>query len=77
MVMLGIRSAWRTELDCSPAELVYGTAIKVPGFMIGDTGESQELPSTEFIQDLFVKIRDLTLVEMAHHATAKVNSLPQ
>ena len=73
MVMLGIRSTGRTELDCSPAELVYGTALKVPGFMIGDTGESQELPSTEFIQDLFVKMRDLTPVEMAHHATAKVN----
>ena len=73
LVMLGIRSAWRTELDCSPAELVYGMALKVPGFMLGDNSGRQELPSSEFVQDLFTRMRTLEPVEMAHHATAKVN----
>ena len=29
MAMSGFRSAWRTELDCSTAELVYGTTLTV------------------------------------------------
>ena len=72
MVLLGIRTAWRTELDCSPAELVYGTALKVPGILIGETS-GQDLPSSEFVSDLFNRMAKLSPVEMAHHATAKVN----
>ena len=34
LVMLGIRTAWRTKLDCSPAELVYGTSLTVPGLLV-------------------------------------------
>lgn len=31
MVMLGIRTAWREDAGCSPAELVYGTTLHIPG----------------------------------------------
>ena len=31
MVMLGIRTAWREDADCSPAELVYGSTLHLPG----------------------------------------------
>ena len=31
MVMLGIPMAWREDADCSPADLVYGTALHLPG----------------------------------------------
>ena len=76
LVMLGIRTAWRTELDCSPAELVYGTALTVPGSMIGDHGEQsqdrQSLPTSDFVENLFRSMRELSPTEMAHHATAKV-----
>ena len=73
MVMLGIRTAWRTELGCSPAELVFGTALKVPGLLVTEeVDRSQVLPSAEFVSDLFNHMRSLTPTEMAHHATAKV-----
>ena len=73
MAMLGIRSAWRTELDCSPAELVYGTTLAVPGLLVGDAPQSgQELPSSEFVQDLLTKMSELKPTEMAHHTTPKV-----
>ena len=74
MVMLGIRTAWRTELDVSPADLVYGTSLTVPGVLIGDQ-QRQELPSSEFVEDLFRSMRELSPTEMAHHATAKVHVL--
>ena len=37
MVLLGIRTAWRTDLDCSPSELVYWTTLTVPGLLVGDS----------------------------------------
>ena len=73
MVMLGIRTSWRTELDCSPAELVYGAALTVPGLLFGEKNDSQVLPTSEFVSDLMTKMRELRPVEMAHHATAKVH----
>ena len=73
MAMLGIRTAWRTELDCSPAELVYGTSLTVPGLLIGDqVQEDQELPNSEFVEDLLNRMKELRPVEMAHHTTPKV-----
>ena len=31
MVLLGIRTAWREDAECSPADLVYGTTLHLPG----------------------------------------------
>ena len=30
-VLLGIRSAWREGADVSPAKMLYGTTLRVPG----------------------------------------------
>ena len=73
MAMLGIRTAWRTELECSPAELVYGTSLVVPGLLIGDrVQEDQVLPDSEFVSDLLKRMNELKPSEMAHHATPKI-----
>ena len=71
LVMLGIRSAWRTELGCSPAELVYGSALAVPGSFV-ETVPRTELPSSEYVRDLFRTMSELNQTEMAHHAVPKV-----
>ena len=63
MVMLGIRTAWRTELEASPAELVYGTSLTVPGVLVGDQ-DRQELPDSEFVQELFQTMRELSPTEI-------------
>ena len=34
LILLGIRSAVKTDLDTSPAELVYGTTLRMPGEFI-------------------------------------------
>ncbi|CAN7950979.1 unnamed protein product [Ixodes pacificus] len=31
LVLLGLRSAVEEELNCSPAELVYGSTLRLPG----------------------------------------------
>ena len=75
---LGIRTAWRTELDCSPAELVYGTLLTVPGLLVGDQPQvqDQELLSSEFVQDLLSRMDQLKPTEMVHHAVPKIQIPP-
>ena len=31
LVLLGIRTAWREDPDCSASDLVYGTSLRIPG----------------------------------------------
>ena len=43
LVLLGIRTAFREDLDCSSAELVYGTTLRLPGeFYESPTGTSPD-----------------------------------
>nr|VZI14623.1 unnamed protein product [Spirometra erinaceieuropaei] len=37
LVLLGIRSALKPDLDCSAAELVFGSTVRLPGEMISPT----------------------------------------
>ena len=49
-VLLGIRSIWREDIDCSAADLVYGTGLHVPGEF--PPSENSFSPPTEFLQHL-------------------------
>ena len=35
--LLGLRTTWREEPGCSPAELVYGSTLRIPGEFIDPT----------------------------------------
>ncbi|BHF70280.1 hypothetical protein SprV_0301333000 [Sparganum proliferum] len=41
LVLLGIRSSFKSDLDCSAAELVFGATVRLPGQMISPTRELQ------------------------------------
>ena len=45
LVLLGLRSAPKEDLGCSPSELVYGTTIRLPG-------EFFETPTSSAEQDV-------------------------
>ena len=76
MVMLGIRSAWRTELDCAPCELVFGTTLAVPGSFFGEEVKREELPTNDFVDGLRRAMNELKPTQMSHHAEPKV-SIPE
>ena len=62
LVLLGIRSALRTDLDCSVAELVYGTTLRLPGEFF--TSSSESLPSAApYAIALRTMMRDIRPVE--------------
>ena len=71
IVMLGIRTAWRTELDKAPCELVFGAPLSVPGSFFSNKVDREALPSTEFVQGLERIMVELAPTQMAHHATSK------
>lgn len=52
MVLLGIRSSWRVDPDCSPAELVYGTTLRLPGEFLQPLDAQTVEPDSTFVKHL-------------------------
>ena len=57
MVLLGIRSSWRVHPDCSPAELVYGTTLRLPGEFLQPINAQTIQPDTTFVKNLQTTMR--------------------
>ena len=51
-VLLGLRTAWREDPDCSPAELVYGSSLHIPGEFLPCTTPEQTTPTSGFLRQL-------------------------
>ena len=56
MVMLGIRTSWREDAGCSPANLVYGTSLHLPGEFF-EAPRASDLPPG-FLNDLQENMRN-------------------
>ena len=57
IVLLGIRSVWKEDMGCSSADLVFGTALHIPGEFFQNTVSVQDAPTdsvppTEFLRHL-------------------------
>ena len=55
LVMLGIRTAYKEDLQTSPAEVVYGSQIHLPGEFFTP---SQKVSESEFVKQLQQKINN-------------------
>lgn len=66
MVMLGLRTAYKPDIKCSAAELLFGTALKIPGEFFEDT-DNQVRPET-FVQQLRDKMRGIRPRDTIHHS---------
>lgn len=75
MVMLGLRSAIKEDAGVSPAELVYGQHLRIPGeFVQAPDREAQ--PTDEFITRLRSHMAHLRPAPTNHHAAPPVH-VPQ
>ena len=54
--ILGLRTTWREEPGCSPAELVYGSTLRIPGEFIDPTPPLSLQPSINHISSRPAKI---------------------
>ncbi|BHF75238.1 hypothetical protein SprV_0501833400 [Sparganum proliferum] len=62
LVLLGIRSALKPDLDCSAAELVFGSTVRLPGEMISPTPQSAVEDPTNLLHRLRQFVRTLSPV---------------
>ncbi|BHF71078.1 hypothetical protein SprV_0401413200 [Sparganum proliferum] len=52
LVMLGIRTALKPDLECPAAELVYGTSLRILGDFFGYSQSSADLDPSDYVQRL-------------------------
>ena len=59
-VLLGIRSTYKEDLACTPAELVYGTTLRLPGEMLNPVSSSS--PSPDYVTRLRTHMSNLPFI---------------
>ena len=69
MVLLGIRTAWREDPDCSPAELVYGSSLRIPCEFLGNTSSGFLQPSSTFLHNLQTSMQNVLPSPINYHST--------
>ncbi|VDO15108.1 unnamed protein product, partial [Rodentolepis nana] len=84
IILLSIRSTVKEDLGCCPAELVFGTALRLPGEMILDSQKHPPVdPFSYFdrLKDHFRAVRPTptrlnTMPVYIHNDLSKIRSLP-
>lgn len=64
IILLGLRSTFKPDINSTPAELVYGTTLKLPGDMFAPSKFS---PQTEFVRELVSNMQNIQPTDTAHH----------
>ena len=69
MVLLGIRSSWRVIPGCSPAELVYRSALRIPGEFLQPREARAVEPDLPFLRQLQQSMRSIQPPPPRFHGT--------
>ncbi|XP_014215682.1 uncharacterized protein LOC106644596 [Copidosoma floridanum] len=68
-VLLGLRTTYKEDLKASPAEMVYGTSLRVSGEFFTTT--TSKADSSTFVKGLRQLFKSLKAVAAAHHSPAQ------
>ena len=68
-VLLGMRTAWREDPECSAADLVYGSSLHIPGEFLPPVRPDPAKPSSEFLRGLQSFMRGAVPPPPAHHGS--------
>jgi hypothetical protein len=66
LVLLGIRTAFKTDLQASIAEVVYGETLRIPGELLTPT--TQSLDPSHFISQLRQHMTNLRTTPATRHS---------
>lgn len=69
IILLGLRSAFKPDIQTTAAQLVYGSTLRLPGQFLHM--ENNVLPQTEFVKHLAEMMNDIRPTQTAHHDTSK------
>ena len=64
-VLLGLRTAYKEDIKCSVAELLYGTTLRLPGEFFEDV--DQPIHAEIFVHDLRKRLQKIRAKPTAHH----------
>ncbi|XP_065355319.1 uncharacterized protein LOC135949809 [Calliphora vicina] len=69
-VLMGLRSSIREDVNATPAELVYGTTIRLPCDLLQNSTEFA--PNSDFVQNLKTQMNMLKPVDVKHKSNKSV-----
>ena len=68
LVLLGLRSAWKEGPENTPAELLYGISLRLPGQFIPGAEVPPNEPMSSFISSFQARMRSIRPVPPLHHS---------
>ncbi|XP_017465505.1 PREDICTED: protein NYNRIN-like [Rhagoletis zephyria] len=69
LILLGYRSSYKEDIKSTPAELVYGGTLRLPGeFLHHASNANATLAESDFVNDLRARMRKLTPTHTANHS---------
>ena len=76
LVLLGVRTSIRQDLEWSPAELVYGASLRLPGEFLFPPEDPVGLPSTDFVARLRSALAAMRPAPSVHHRRPLSSAVP-
>ena len=69
VILLGLRVAFKPDINASPAEMVYGSTLVIPGEFLHPTSIPDS--STDYVSKFRAAMNKLTSTDTAHHTTPR------
>lgn len=70
IILLGLRSSFKPDIDSTPAQLVYGTTLRLPGEFVAPSNDKS--CTSEFVKNFTHTMHTLVPTNTVHHDTPKV-----
>lgn len=67
LILLGLRSSYKPDLESTAAELVYGSTLRLPGELIAE--DKSALPPNEFVKRFTAAMRQIKPTQVYSHNT--------
>ena len=75
IILLGIRNTVKVDLNCTPAQLVYGTTLRLPGQFFSSSSTTPDLAPSSYADRLQSAM--LTLKPVSPRQTSIVSHVPK
>ena len=76
LVLLGIRTALKEDLNCTVSELVYGTTLRLPGEFFSTSQDIDTVDPLAYVSRLRCSMQQLRAIPPHHHSQQKAHVSP-
>ena len=76
LVLLGIRTALKEDLNCTASELVYGTTLRLPGEFFSTSQDIDTVDLLAYVSRLQCTMQQLRAIPPHHHSQKKAHVSP-